>query len=337
MCSPVVPDAPFDGYLGSLSEEQAAVEEARWAADEIDWGMPEEWEEGRDGFLLPPARFAFDGRFVRPQPTVVLHNDVTRMLEFAAGGARSPIGRRGFTWPEDFRAVVLASASSAGYAFECLGKAVLLAAHFTTHGSLPETKDLKEAASRQGGRISGHNLLALFATLRREYPTCVAELHAALGDPFTLAAAGLVDAFIARLRYFWVDEVRGAPSFVGFDTYLMELQSVYVSGRVSGSGTGGTAADGMANLDGLLSEFADALIKIYFALTAGLWRATRPLPYFPSATLLANASKAFPAETEFLLGVVLDDDAPGWQVRSLAAGGHWGHFDSAAPPAESTS
>ena len=224
MCSPVVLDAPFDGYLGSLSEEQAAVEEARWAADEVDWGLPEEWKEGQDGVLLPPARFAFDGRLVRPQPTIVLHNDVTRMLEFAAGGARAPIGRRGFTWPEDFRAVVLASAPSAGYAFECLGKAVLLAAHFTMHGSLLETRDLKKAASRPRGRISGHDLLALFATLRSEYPTCVAELHAALGDPFTLAAAGLVDAFIARLRYFWVDEVRGAPSFVGFDTHLMDLQ-----------------------------------------------------------------------------------------------------------------
>lgn len=333
----MVADAPLDGYLGPLSEEQAAVEEARWAAEEIDWGPPEEWEEAGDGFLLPPARFAFDGRLVHPQPVVVLHNDVTRMVEFAAGGVRSPIGRRGFTWPEDFRAVVLASAPSAGYAFECLGKAVLLAAHFATCGSLLETKDLKKAASRRGGGISGQNLLALFATLQREHLKCVPELHATVGDPFTLAAAGLVDAFIARLRYFWVDEVRGAPDFVGFDMHLMELQSVYFSGPERGGGPGGTPAEAMASLDGLLSAFADALIKIYFALTAGLWRATRPLPYFPSATLLANAAKAFPADAETLLGVVLDDDAPGWQVRSLAARGRWGHFDNEPPTAENAS
>lgn len=46
----MVSDAPLDGYLGPLSEEQAAAEQARWEANDIDWGPPEEWEEGRDGW-----------------------------------------------------------------------------------------------------------------------------------------------------------------------------------------------------------------------------------------------------------------------------------------------
>lgn len=268
---------------------------------------------------------------MRPQPLVLLHNDVTRMLEHTTAGLRSSILRRGFEPREDLRAAVVAAGPPCGYVFECLGKAILLAAHFVAHGALLSGRELADLATQRDGGYPGHQLSALFGVLQGDHPDCVGELNTVLSEPFTNVAASVVDAFVARLRYLWQDEARGVRKPLDFDKLTMDLQSTYLATRGGESARRpASTGDALAGLDSFLSGFADSLIEIYFALTAGLWHATQPLPYFPSATLLGNAAKAFPARAERLLGVTLADAPPGWRVRALDGGGRWGHFGSEA-------
>ena len=324
-----MPDsARLDGYLGGLSAEQAAAWDHDWESDHS--GDGSWWQcllRQSDAAEDPSAEWrrllAFDATVAHPHPVVVLHTDVTRMIEYAAAGAGSPLKRRGFTFPDDLRAAVVAAAPGAGYAFECLGKATYMAAQYASSGNLLSDAELAAAATGNDG-FRGHQLLVLFENLSAHWPQCVPELRRVLGDPLSRAAVHAVDAFIRRWRYHWQDEVRSNPDLTSFDSFVFALHNVYYEVH-GGVDVLHQRYGALGTLDALLRAFAGAVVDVYFALTVGLWRATLTLGRFPSATLLAAAAKVFPAEADDLLGVVLVDAPPGWQVRQIG-GGRWGHY-----------
>ena len=262
-----------------------------------------------------------------PHPVVVLHDDLTRMIEYVANGASSPLHRRGFMFPEDLRAAVVAAAPGAGYAFECLGKAAFMAAEYGSSGSSGSlVRDGELAGAATGGDgFRGHQLLALFENLSGRWPQCVPELRSVLDDRFSLATVEAVDAFVRRWRYHWQDEVRMDPEFTGFDLFVSHLHLVYYEIH-GGVDVLHQRHGALGALDALLSAFAGAVVEVYFALTAAIWRATLTLARFPSATILATAAKVFPAEAADLLGVVLIDAPPGWRVVQRG-GGRWGDYE----------
>lgn len=246
----------------------------RWSEAVSDFGPVSEWREGRDDWLAPPPRFAFDARLVAPQPVIVLHNDVTRMLEHTAAGLRPSVLRRGFECSEDLRAAVVAAGPPCGYVFECLGKAILMAAHFAARGALLSGRELADAATRPRGGHRGHQLSALFGALRADHPDCVRELDAVLSEPFTSVAASAVDAFVARLRYLWQDEARGVQRPLGFDLLTMSLQTAFREAR--GGESSRRTAPGRDVPTGLDDLMYAAALAVLGRRLAG-WRRARPL------------------------------------------------------------
>ena len=146
-----------------------------------------------------------------------------------------------------------------------------------------------------------------------------------LDDRFSLATVRAVDAFVRQWRYHWQDEVRLGSEFTGFDSFVFHLHNVYYEIH-GGVDVLHQRHGALGTLDALLSAFAGAVVEVYFALTAAVWRATLTLARFPSATILATAAKVFPAEAAGLLGVVLVDAPPDWRVVQKG-GGRWGDYE----------
>ena len=235
-------------------------------------------------------------------PVHEMHQATTRMVANAAAGLVSQPSR-------SYEPPLQAACPNFGYAFECLGKAILIYHNVATRGEVPDDEQIKSWASgtgRTGGAtrkaMRGHHLQELVRTVVDECEGDVPELRRLIEQPFVQQSLTVVTAFHAFLRYDWIDALRSKEHGITFDATVFMLQQLHLAEMPTD-----LAPYPFEQAEGhnktFLPRVADALVDLYVALTLGLARTAEPLGEHSGRLFIKHCVIELPERAEHLLGL----------------------------------
>ena len=248
-----------------------------------------------------------------------MHEATTRMVAAAAVGLVSQPAR-------SYEPPLQAACPNFGYAFECLGKAILICHNVAIGREVPGDKAIKAWASGAGRRgsetraaMSGHHVHELVRTLLDECDDDLPELRRLIEHPFVRQALTVVTAFHAFLRYDWIDALRREERDIAFVATVFALQHQHLADLPSELAPY-PMGQAQWHEKTFLPRIADTLVDIYVALTLGLARTAEVLHERSGRRLMRHCVVELPARTEHLLGLNTDCR---WGESSRGA---WGEY-----------
>ena len=252
-------------------------------------------------------------------PVESMHETTTRMV---AAAAASLVSQRSLS----FEPPLQASCPNFGYAFECVGKAILICRDLANAGEVPDNKAIKAWASGTGTRdgesraaMRGHHVNELVRTLLNECDDAVPELCRLIEHPFVKQALTVVTAFHAFLRYDWIDVLRREGYDVAFVATVFALQQWNLA-DLPAELPPYPMAQAEWHEKTFLPRVADTLVDIYIALTLGLARMTIALNDQSGRQLISHCVLELPERSEQVLGLKADSR---WGEPSR---GTWGEY-----------
>ena len=235
-------------------------------------------------------------------PVVAMHQATTRMVAAAAVGLTSQPSR-------SFEPPLQAACPNFGYAFESLGKAILIYHSIAATGEVPGDEAIKSWASGTGTTdgatrkaMRGHHVHELVRTLLNECERDLPELRRLIEQPFVQQSLSVVTAFHAFVRYDWIRSLRSEKRGIAFDATVFMLQRLHL-------------ADMPTNLaphpfeqaewhdKTFLPRVADSLVDVYFALTLGLALTAEFLEQQSGRLFIKHCVIELPERAEHLLGL----------------------------------
>ena len=231
-----------------------------------------------------------------------MHEATTRMVAAAAVGLASQPAR-------SYEPPLQAACPNFGYAFECLGKAILICRSIAIGGEVPGDKAIRAWASgagRQGGEtresMRGHHVHELLRTVLGECEGDLPELRRLIEHPFVEQTLTVVTAFHAFLRYDWIHALRREERDIAFVATVFALQRQHLA-DVPADLAPYPMGQAEWHEKTFLPRVADALVDVYVALTLGLARAAEVLCEQSGRQFVKHCVVELPERIEHLLGL----------------------------------
>ena len=236
---------------------------------------------------------------------VAMHQATTRMVAAAAVGLTSQPSR-------SFEPPLQAACPNFGYAFECLGKAILIYHNIAATGEVPDDEAIKSWASGTGTTdgatrkaMRGHHVHELVRTLLNECERDLPELRRLIEQPFVQQSLSVVTAFHAFVRYDWIHSLRSEKRGIAFDATVFMLQQLHLADMPTDLAP---YPFEQAEWHGktFLPRVADALVDVYVALTLGLALTAETLDERSGRLFITHCVTELPERAEHLLGLNVD-------------------------------